>query len=293
MQNAFLFILFSSLLGCSNDEKHDCCNTYKDVVTLVQNDKPVIIGILGNSIGNGQFAKTNNGHPFDTKSMLIQTQGPTYNMLTNFGPHLPVEGWANQFYAYLLIKNRKSVVINYSGSAWDTADQLGANPGTFGFAMQNNVALFINMKPKPHAILLPLQVNDFSHGLSVKKFTENYSQIINQLIAAGIVPIVVLENPIYNNKQLAGKNGAPLDVNQSALTNHIIAAKTMADARGLGVIDFFTPIDNLAKQQVGADYGTQLYKTGLFSDSNIVMHPIQAGHNLMANISIDFFKQNF
>lgn len=281
--------------------------TWQEVVAKVQTGAAVKIGILGNSIGCGQMANDSTGAVFNTTTMLDSsyanaiTGGGTVSMLSSFGPHNPVEGWANQLFAYLQTKNPKSTVVNLSGSGWDSGDQLGVYSANSGKApVRNNVAVFASMAVKPDAVLLPLQINDWGHGQGLAFYNANTDAIVSQLQAAGIVVVMVVESPVYNRPETNPTDGYTQD--RSSYPNNynfVLAARTFAAAHGLGLIDFFTPMNDLILANAGTYYGDKACSSGLFADgcpctsggNPCPVHPNQAGHNIMANAAIAFFQK--
>lgn len=286
-----------------------CCfssahaQTWQDVVAKVQAGTPVKVGILGNSVGCGQTATG-----FNTGTMLNSTYANAItgvsaaSMLTSFGPHDPVEGWVNQLYAYLLTKNASTVVINLSGSGWDTGDQLGVESANSGKTpVHNNVSTFVNMAPKPDVVLLPLQINDWGHNQGLTFFNTNTASIVSQLQAAGIVVIMVKESPIYNRPETNVSGAYTADrANYPNDYNFTLAASTIATSNNLGVMDLFAPLDTAIKSQSGTYYGNKMCNSGLFADgcpscpdsgNACPVHPNQAGHDIMATAAISFFQQ--
>ena len=281
--------------------------TWHEVVAKVQTGMAVKIGILGNSIGCGQMANDSSGKVFNTTTMLDNsyanaiTEGSTASMLSSFGPHAPVEGWANQLFTYLQTKNPKSMVINLSGSGWDSGDQLGIYSTNSGKTpVRNNVRAFATMAAKPDAVLLPLQINDWGHSQGLAFFDANTEGIVSQLQAAGIVVIMVVESPVYNRPETNPPDGYTSDrSNYPNNYNFVLAAKAFAAVHGLGLIDFFTPMNDLILANAGTYYGDKACSSGLFADgcpcasggNACPVHPNQAGHDIMANTAIAFFQK--
>ncbi len=276
---------------------YSCRNSLKNAQLSIN---PMKIGIIGNSIACGQMASTQAGQLFDYNTMLNSHYAAsitgTYSasMLTSFEAHSPVEGWANQLLEYLLSVNKSYQVVNLCGSGWDSGDQLGEYSVKSGkLPVNNNVDVFANMLDRPKYVLIALQVNDWGHGQGLAFFENNTKRIIQKLKNANIEPIMVLESPVYNKDSMTVEDNYNLDtVNFSGGYKFTESARNIAVQYDLMIIDFFTPIDQIAKNLSGSSYGEKLAQTNLYYDmiQNMPVHPNQAGHNLMANIAIDFFK---
>jgi len=279
---------------------------YSDILARVVNGTSVKLVVIGNSIGCAQTANDINGNPVNpggtqiaSGSMMKKLIGTTTTgaVNPNFNGTWPAKGWINQLYTYLKSKNTNSILINESGSGWDTGDHLGGiSPNSFGTIPENTINKIVNTYTvKPDIVLVPLQVNDWGHGLGLTWFNTHYAQILDTLIAGlpNAAIVVVIESPVYNRSQVTtNPSNYNVDiVNESGGKYFYDSARSMAQSRSLAIMDLNTGLDTLAKAATGADYGTKLYNTGLMADGspNYPIHPNQAGHDLMASAAISFF----
>lgn len=268
---------------------------------------PVKVVVIGNSIACAQTAKHAIDQPVNANSqnrrgpMVKKLVGTTLDGSPN--PNLtgiwPARGWVNQLYTYLKGKNSSNILVNESGSGWDTGDHLGGiSPNSFGTIPENTINKIVNgYLIKPDIVLVPLQVNDWGHGLGIKWFNAHYAKILDTLVSGlpNADVVVVIESPVYNRTQVmnnADNYNADI-VNESGAKYFYDSARAMANSRGLIVLDLNTPLDIRAKAAIGMDYGTKLWNTGLMADGypNNPIHPNQAGHDLMAEIAITFFEE--
>jgi lysophospholipase L1-like esterase len=219
--------------------------TAQTVRAAWQRGEAIRVVVLGNSIGLGYYA--------DGWEQIALTPERHLAQPTEATGH----GVTAQLQRFLRARNPATVVANESGD--------GATTVTMSAWLDRVVAV----TPRYDLALLPLQVNDANQGRAVSAFTLWTERMLDRLTAAGIVPVLVKENDLYDLP--ATRFGTPI-------ADFMTAVDQIAAARGLAVIDGYTPFH--AAVLAGGGPAT----CGLFwphDDYAVGLHPNQAGHNLL------------
>lgn len=112
---------------------------------------------------------------------------------------------------------------------------------------------------------VPLQINDINNGIPMGEFENHHTQLIRAIQAAGVIPVLVKENPIWDLPQR--RFGNP------SFAEFMSAVDRIAVTFGLSVVDTYTPFQSAVTARGG------IATSGLYSDEG--MHPNQAGHDLL------------
>lgn len=124
-----------------------------------------------------------------------------------------------------------------------------------------------NLAPESYdLVLLPLTVNDPNQGVSPEEFAGRLTAVIDHLKARQMVPVLVKENPITNIHE--SRFGY-------AYTSYLAAVDTLAAQHGLNVVDGYTPF------QAAVVAGGGIEACGLFEAEQYLIHPNQAGHDIL------------
>lgn len=242
--------------------------TYAQLIAKHQSGGAIYFAIIGNSIGAGRAANYYN-------LLTYKPAGAGYLKLTDTARvDTRINSWPQQLLAYLRAINPAAKMVNESGASWDTNDHVGVSD--LGQPPENTVTILASLSPKPDVAFIPLQVNDWGRGIALNTFQANTETIIDGLTAAGILPVIVLENAVWS----------------TGLSAYITRATTIAANKGVPLIDTFTPFDTARAAAPGATYNVQLSNTGLMdnAESPNPVHPSQAGHDLIFAQYRQFFE---
>jgi len=267
-----------------------------------QNGKPVVVGIIGDSIACGYRA--NNWEKIEEVIAPVKENGRITQATQN---DIRIGGWAQQLQAWLKQRNQNSIVHNFCGSGWTTRMVLE----------RESVKKLARMTPKPAVVFISLATNDRLKDERnvgpevVAQFSEyamNLKTICQQCKYYGMEPVLVKE---INEPLPAGDGWEAAEYHRSkqnlkmkhhAYSEYIqvveeVARNNMFFGSTLFVVDVYSsslnkgnyPIykDKL-KGAAPSDFRSDLYAmdaTKIFDP----IHPNQKGHDLILNQYKKFF----
>ncbi len=212
---------------------------------------PLRVVVLGNSISLGYYATGWERIQLDAAGRLT----PESQADDSGG------GAVQQLSRYL--RGRGDTLVNES-----------INGGTTP-RMSPRMDAIVAATPRYDLALLPLEVNDANQGFSVAAFTFQMHYMVDRLTAAGIRPVLVKENDIWDLP--AQRFGTPI-------ADFMTAVDQIAAERGLSVIDAYTPF------HAAVLAGGGIVTCGLFHGPDDGIHPNQAGHDLLFAVYRQWFE---
>ena len=163
-------------------------STWEDAVDKLSVQQVANFAVIGNSVGCGYNAAGYTNIPgISLSNGKLTTAGKISDVVTG--------AWVTRFRAFVKSYNAGSQVYNFSGNGWDSNDHRGISlPSSGVVGPTDTVAEILAMSTKPDLVLLPLQINDPNHGLTLATFETNTRAIIAGLAAGGVPCLIMLEN---------------------------------------------------------------------------------------------------
>lgn len=259
-----LMVLFCVLMSANAPAQ--TTQTYRDIIRKWQSGQPIRAVMIGNSIGQGYYAtgweKITVTGPGDSRGRDALSPESRADQSIN--------SVTNQLGRLLRSKNPNSVLINESVGGWDSNMVIGLTARVYGEPPVDLIGNVIATSPRYDVAFLPFQINDLSHELAFESFKTNQRTMVGRLIEAGIVPVLVKENPVDKPYWLP------------QWTRFMAEIDAIAADTGAGVIDTYTPF--LAAIEAGGGFR----KAPLLHD---YLHPNQAGHDIMFRAYAAWFNQ--
>lgn len=258
---------------------------------------PLVIGIIGNSKACGYY---------QTGWDLLVAGGPNIdanNQMTQAGEDNPnIHGWAQDLGRWVRAKG--GTVYNLAGAGWTTQTHID----------RQTVQKFANMSPKPSIVFVQLIVNDrlldsvsISGGITFSQYVENTRQIVSDLQAAGIRPILVKED----NEALTAGAGVPWaewggmggtitgtnDSTHRAYAEYESAYDALGAELKVTVLDAYTPSLNMGQEPrysyqgilAPSNFRYSLMR-GMMGRYNDVWHQNDTGGALILKVYEDFLS---
>jgi hypothetical protein len=222
--------------------------------------------IIGNSISQGYYAtgwekihETPAGDPRGRGKLTAETWADD-----------SINGVATQLRRLLLSKNPKSLLANESADGWDSNMMLGLRAKVSGEPLVDTIGAVIAASPAYDVAFVPLQINDLTHELPFDTFQKNQRTIVQRLKDAGIVPVLVKENPTDKAEWLP------------QWTRFMAELDVIAAEKGVAVIDGHTPFHAAIVAGGGFRSAPLMYD---------YLHPNQAGHDILFRAYSAWFNQ--
>lgn len=271
-------------------------------------DNRLVIGIIGNSKACG--------YRQSGWELLVPGNAniDAFGLLTQVGEDNPnILGWGQNLQRWLKQKDSRSIVYNMAGSGWTTKNHI--DYGT--------VNVLINKYPKPTIVFIALNVNDrlkdtvtispANGGISWDTYLANTRQIVNELKAAGIRPILVKEDNqaltagagiswAEYDTGMGGTNTGTNDATHIDYSRYILAYDTIGAELGVTVLDAYTPSLNTGQESRYSYLGilaptnfrySLFYGTYTDIGVNDVWHQNDAGGEIILNVYKNFLSQYF